>query len=133
MADLYRKVDELTYDKLIADTDPQPKVAHGIITKLGTAATYTRGTILARSSGSGGDGKLKILGTTAGTNETLTADCILAEDVDVGTSADAVAVVYVKGAFNSAELKVKTAYTITQDDLDALKERGCYTAAQPVA
>lgn len=133
MADLYDKVAEMSYDKLIADTDPQPKVAHGIITKLGTAATYERGTVLARSSGTGGDGKLKILGTTPDTNETLTPDCILADDTDIGTAADAVAVVYVKGAFNLSELKVGTGYTITQDDLDALKERGIYTADQPIA
>ena len=52
------------------------------------AATYKRGTVLALSAGTAGDGKLVILGSTATTNETLTANCILAEDVEVGTTAD---------------------------------------------
>ena len=36
------------------------------------AATYKRGTVLALSAGTAGDGKLVILGSTATTNETLT-------------------------------------------------------------
>ena len=42
--------------------------------------------MLALSAGTAGDGKLVILGSTATTNETLTANCILAEDVEVGTT-----------------------------------------------
>ena len=59
------KVGSMEYDKLIAGITPPVKVASGIITKLSAAATYPRGTVLCRSSGTGGDGKLKILGTTA--------------------------------------------------------------------
>ena len=57
------KVGSMEYDKLIAGITPPVKVASGIITKLSAAATYPRGTVLCRSSGTGGDGKLKILGT----------------------------------------------------------------------
>ena len=75
---LISKVDAMEYDKLIAGLDPSVKVASGVITKLSAAATYKRGTILARSSGTGGDGKLKILGTTAGETRPSppTASCV---------------------------------------------------------
>ncbi len=122
------KVDSMSFDKLIAGMTPPVKVASGIITKLATAATYKRGTVLCRSSGTGGDGKLKILGTTAASNETLTPDCILCDDEEIGTSADTNAAVYVAGCFNKDALIVSGNYTITQADIDKLRERGLYLA-----
>lgn len=122
------KVGSMEYDKLIAGITPPVKVASGIITKLSAAATYPRGTVLCRSSGTGGDGKLKILGTTASSNETLTPDCILCDDEDIGTDADANVAVYVMGCFNEDALTVGEEYTITQADKDALRERGIYLA-----
>ena len=110
------KVGSMEYDKLIAGITPPVKVASGIITKLSAAATYPRGTVLCRSSGTGGDGKLKILGTTAVENETLTPD------------ADANVAVYVMGCFNEDALTVDDEYTITQADKDTLRERGIYLA-----
>ena len=130
MKNLYSKVGDMEYDGLITDLSPEPIVRAGTIRKLGTAATLVRGTILARSSGSGGDGKLVVLGTTAGTNETLTADCILADDIDVGTSVDVNAAVYDMGCFDPAKLTVKSGYTITEADKDVLRERGIYLAAK---
>lgn len=70
------------------------------------AATYKRGTVLALSAGTAGDGKLVILGSTATTNETLTANCILAEDVEVGTTADVTALAYRTGHFARNKLAV---------------------------
>lgn len=125
---MYRMVDTMTYDGLISGLNPEVKVAPGTIRKLGTAATLVRGTILARSSGSAGDGKLVVLGTSAATNETLTADCILAEDVAVGTSADVVAPVYEIGCFDPDKLTVKSGYTVVAADKDALRSRGIYLA-----
>lgn len=122
------KIGSMEYDKLIAGMTPPPKVASGVITKLATAATYPRGTILCRSSGIGDDGKLKILGTTAGSNETLTPDCILCDDEDIGTDADANVAVYVMGCFNEDALTVDDEHTITQADKDTLRERGIYLA-----
>ena len=122
------KVGSMEYDKLIAGMTPPPKVASGVITKLATAATYPRGTILCRSSGTGGDGKLKILGTTAGSNETLTPDCILCDEEEIGTETDANVAVYVMGCFNEDALTVGAEYDITQADKDALRERGIYLA-----
>ena len=73
------------YDGLIVANEPVADVFTVTIRKEATAAaTYKRGTVLALSAGTAGDGKLVILGSTATTNETLTANCILAEDVEVG-------------------------------------------------
>lgn len=125
---LNRKVDEMSYDKLISGMNPPVKVASGVIAKLAAAASYKRGTVLCRSSGEGGDGKLKILGTAAASNETLTPDCVLCDDEDIDAAADVNAAVYVAGCFNPDALIVAEGYTITQTDMDKLRERGLYLA-----
>lgn len=124
MKNLYSKVGEMEFDGLITDINPAPIVRGGVIRKLGTAATLVRGTILAKSSGTAGDGKLVVLGNTAASNETLTADCILCDDVDVGTSDDVTVPVYVAGCFDPDKCTVKTGYTVAEDDKDHLRERG---------
>ena len=67
------------YDGLIVANEPVADVFTVTIRKEATAAaTYKRGTVLALSaSGTAADGKLVILGTTAASNEVLTANCIL--------------------------------------------------------
>lgn len=126
---LSRKVDSMEYDGLISGLTPETKVAGGTIRKLDAAATYVRGTVLAKSSS---DNKLVILGTTAATGETLTPDCILADDVEVGTTEDINVAVYDMGCFNPGKLTVKEGYTITEADKDALRVRGIsLTAASP--
>ena len=188
---LNRMVDTMTYDGLISGLTPEAKVKGVTIRKLGAAATLVRGTILAKSSGSAGDDKYVILGTTAApavqeaaatykdspdtavvagktyytrsgespnyvytpvadpvdTNiatyyeidtpavaaqdaEVLTADCILADDIYVGTSDDVNAAVYDMGCFDPAKLTVKSGYTITEADKDVLRERGIYLVAK---
>jgi hypothetical protein len=126
MSHLNRKVGEVEYDKLIAGVTPAIHVNSGVIRKLAAAAALVRGTVLAKSSGSAGDGKLVILGTTAVENETLTPDCILCDDMDVGTAADVNAAVFTAGCFNADALTVKTAYTMIEADKDKLRERGIY-------
>ena len=121
---LYSKLGDVEYDGLITDVLPEVIKRAVTIRKLGTAATLVRGTILAKSSGSAGDGKMVVLGNTAASNETLTADCILCDDVEVGTAADVIATVYVAGCFDKSKCTVKSGYTISEDDLDALRERG---------
>lgn len=133
MKNLYSKVGDMEYDGLITDLSPEPIVRAGTIRKLGTAATLARGTILARSSGSGGDGKLVVLGTTAGTNETLTADCILCDDLEVGTSVDETAEVYFSGCFDPDKCTVASGYTVTAADKDALRVRGILFKAASAA
>lgn len=126
---LNRVVDTMNYDGLISGLVPEVKVGGGVIRKLAAEDTLVRGTILAKSSGSAGDGKLVILGTTAATNETLTPDCILAEDVVVGTSVDVNAAVFEMGCFDPEKLVVKSGHTFSADEKDALRTRGIYLAA----
>ena len=127
--DLNEKIGSVTPENLFAGLDPRALTKTGILRKLGTAATLVRGTLLAKSSGSAGDGKLVIFGTTAASNETLTADCILAEDVPVGTANDEPALVYITGNFNEDELTLKSGASLTEDDRDALRVRGILLGA----
>ena len=122
--DLHEKLGAVTPENLFAGLEPRELKAAGVIRKLGTAGTLKRGTLLAKSSGSAGDGKLVIFGTTAATNETLTADCVLAEDVPVGTANDEAALVYITGNFNEDELILKSGASIAEADRDALRVRG---------
>lgn len=92
----------------------------------GAAATYKAGTALALSGGTAGDGKLVILGTAAASNETLTANCILAEDVEVGTDADVQALVFLSGHANANKLAVASSHTITAAEIEAFRAAGIY-------
>ena len=112
------------YDGLIVGNKPVADVFSVTIRKLGAAATLKRGTVLALSTGSGGDGKCVVLGTTAGSNETLTANCVLCDDVEVGTSADVTAIAYRTGKLNAGRLIVATGYTMTAADKEALRNGG---------
>ena len=101
----------------------------GTIRKLAEAATIKRGTILAKSSGTSGDGKLVVLGTAATGDEVLTANCILCDDVEVGTSDDMIVSVYLTGCFNTNKCIVADSYTMTEADKDALREGGIFFKA----
>lgn len=87
-----------------------------------------RGTVLALSTGTSGDNAMVILGTTAGGNETLTPDCILAEPVDTGDQAgDAlIGVAYRSGHFSRNKLVVKENYTFNAADEEELRKGGIY-------
>ena len=121
--DLNEKIGAVTPENLFAGLDPRALTKTGTLRKLGTAGTLKRGTLLAKSSGSAGDGKLVIFGTTAASNETLTADCILAEDIDVGTANDENALVFFQGYFNEDALILKSGASLTEADRDALRVR----------
>lgn len=111
------------YDGLIVANEPVADVLTVTIRKEATAAaTYKRGTVLA--AGTAGDGKLVILGSTATTNETLTANCILAEDVEVGTTADVTALAYRTGHFARNKLAVASGYTLKATDEEELRKAG---------
>lgn len=112
------------YDGLIVANEPVADVLTVTIRKEATAAaTYKRGTVLALSAVAG-DGKLVILGPTATTNETLTANCILAEDVEVGTTADVTALAYRTGHFARNKLAVASGYTLKATDEEELRKAG---------
>ena len=121
MAKYYENLGTCAPDNLIAGNDI-PLVSESGTIRSGQGA-LKRGTVLAISTGTTGDGKLVILGTAATpTTETLTAYGILADDVDATT--DAVAEVYVTGQFNKNALIVKAEYTIKTEDLMALRDGG---------
>lgn len=114
--DLYRKVGTSQPDNLITDIYPPTTVQAVKITKLAAAATYKRGTVLGEESG----GAIKILGTAGAT---LTAKYVLAEDTEIGTAEDAIAVAYRSGCFSPAHVIVADDYTMTAADKDALRTR----------
>lgn len=115
----------MNFDGLFTDVVPAVQVRGGIIRKQTTSAvTLKRGTILAKSYGTAGDGKLVILGSTAANNETLTPDCVLCDDVEVGTAADENVAVYTAGCFDPDKVTVAESYTISQTDKDNLRMRG---------
>ena len=129
MTNLSKKLGEMDFDGLLTDIKPAPEVRGGTIRKLSAAATLKRGTILAKSSGTGGDGKLVALGTTAVSNETLTPDCVLCDDVEIGTAAD----VYTAGCFDPDKVSVASGYSITDGDKDNLRMRGIVFKAAAAA
>ncbi len=83
-----------------------------------------RGTVLALSSSTS---KMVILGTEAGQGETLSANCILAEDVATGadtTAAGITAQAYRTGHFNRNKVIVADEYTMTLTDEENLRKGG---------
>ena len=112
------------YDGLIVANEPVADVFTVTIRKEAAAATYKRGTVLALPAGTAGDGKLVILGSTAATNETMTANCILAEDVEVGTTADVTVLAYRTGHFARNKLAVASGYTLRATDEEELRKAG---------
>lgn len=125
MKNLNESLGVVGYDELFYANTPVADVFTVTIRKEGTAAaTYKRGTVLALSTGTAGDSKMVILGTTAASNETLTANCILADDEDVGTSADVTVLAYRTGHFNRDKLIVKSGYTLKASDEEDLRNGG---------
>ena len=78
-------------------------------------------------------GKLVIFGTTAGEGDTLTADCILCDDVTVGTAADVKAPVYIAGCFDPDKLVIAEGATITEAVKDTLRTKGIILKAAAAA
>lgn len=123
----YEVMGEVKYANIWNSVDVPIITGLRTIRKLtGAAATYKAGTALALSGGTAGDGKLVILGTAAASNETLTANCILAEDVEVGTDADVQALVYLSGHANANKLAVASSHTITAAEIEAFRAAGIY-------
>lgn len=124
MTDLYGKLGKVEMDNLIADLTPKVETRGKIIRKVTEATVLKRGTILSKSAGENGDGKLVILGTEAEEGETLNPDCILCDDTETDGTADVEAVVYTAGCFNTGRVTVKEDYKMTEEDFDALRKYG---------
>ena len=129
--ELSKKLGEVEVDGLVTAIDPHIVIGAGVIRKASSGTLkLTRGTVLAKSTGTAGDNKLVVLGTAAsGDTETLTANCILCDDVEVGTSDDMIVSVYLTGCFNTNKCIVADSYTMTEADKDALREGGIFFKA----
>ena len=96
------------YDGLIVNNVPVADVFSVTIRKETAATVLKRGTVLALSgSGTAADGCMVILGTTAASNEVLSANCVLADD-----------------HFARNKLIVKNGYTMTATDEEELRKGG---------
>lgn len=127
---LSRKLGDMEYDGLIADLTPPMEVRGKTIRKLSAETELKRGTVFAKSSV---DNKLVVLGTAAATSETLTPDCILCDDIVVGTAEDVIATVYTAGCFNTNKIIAASSYTMTETDYDALRKYGIVFKAASAA
>lgn len=113
------------YDGLIVTNEPVADVFTVTIRKEARAkATLKRGTVLALSSGTADGGKMVALGTTAASNETLTANAILCDDTEIGTDADVEATAYRTGHFARNKLAVASGYTLKATDEEELRKAG---------
>ncbi len=121
MSKAYEKIETNKIDGLIVDINPPADVmAVKIRKEASAAATLKRGTVLALSMGTAGDGEYVILGTAAKENETLKANCILAEDVEVGTESAA----YRTGHFAKDKLIVASEKNFSATDKEDLRDVG---------
>lgn len=119
---LDENIGTVDYDGLIVTNEPVADVFTVTIRKeTSEKATFKRGTVLALS---GGDGKMVALGTTAGSNETLTANAILCDDTEIGTAADVEAAAYRTGHFARNKLIFSGEYTLKPADEEALRAAG---------
>ncbi len=95
----------------------------------GTAVTFTydasTGVVTCASAPAAGTDNVVV--TYDG--EVLTPAAILCEDLEVGTSTDENAAVYLAGCFDPDKLVVKTGYTVTEADKDALRNGGIFLKA----
>ena len=122
---LDENIGTVDYDGLIVTNEPVADVFTVTIRKeTSEKVTFKRGTVLALSSGTGGDGKMVALGTTAGSNETLTANAILCDDTEIGTAADVEATAYRTGHFARNKLIFSGEYTLKPADEEALRAAG---------
>lgn len=122
---LDENIGTVDYDGLIVTNEPVADVFTVTIrNETSEKATFKRGTVLALSSVTGGDGKMVALGTTAGSNETLTAKAILCDDTEIGTAADVEATAYRTGHFARNKLIFSGEYTLKPADEEALRAAG---------
>ena len=137
---LSEKLGEVEYDGLIAGVNPKKRVGPGVIAGPEAETTFVRGTVFAKSAK---DGKLHILGTEASGGDTLTADCILIEDVTMKASMDETVAVYLAGCFNPDKLTVKDSYYNMKEKIEpcmflveqaksAMLELGIMPKVQPI-
>ena len=128
MSNLNEEICKVDFDELVNSATPAPDVFSVTLRGVTVATKLKRGTVLAISDT---DVKMVVLGTTLKTTgsgetaktETLTANCILSDDVDAGT-ADTSAFAYRTGHFNRNSLIVADGYTLKATDEEELRKGG---------
>lgn len=128
MTKLNENVGSVEYDELINSAEPKADVFNVTLRAQAAETILKRGTVLALSDA---DNKVVVLGTSAKTfgegastkTENLTANCILSDDVTVGTK-DCIVVAYRTGHFNRNKLIVAEGYTLTHSDEEELRKVG---------
>ena len=122
---LSEKLGEVEYDNLIVGLTPPKRVGAGKIASTGRLDSLVRmirrpprSTLFPYTT------LFRSLGSTAASGDTLTADCILTDEVTVPATGDATTTVYLAGCFNPDKLVVKDEYTMTEADKSALRMNG---------
>lgn len=131
--ELVRNIGSVDQDNLIARLTPAAETFGVVIRRTEAETVIKRGTLLGKSSA---DGKLAVYGTAADTEseadteekdtntetEEITPFCILADDVTVDNTADAVGVAYRSGNFNRSAIITAEGYSLTDKDEDELRK-----------
>lgn len=131
--ELVRKIGSVEQDNLIVRLTPAAETFGVVIRKTEAETVLKRGTLLGKSSV---DGKLIVYGTAFAVEseadaeakdgkietEEITPFCVLADDVAVGATADAVGVAYRSGNFNRSAIITADGYTLTDKDEDELRK-----------
>lgn len=116
--ELNDKVGQMTYEHLFAGIEPPALVRGGVIAHGEEEQTIRRGTLLGKK-----DGKLYVYD---GTEEHGVPDCVLTDDVVVGTTYDENVTVYISGNFNGDALIMGGDRAITQADEDVLRTKDIF-------
>lgn len=116
---LNRTIGECIPDKLISDTK-HPLDASVVAISTGQKV-IKRGTVLKRNT----DESYVVLGSNESTGK---ANCVVSDDTDTGeTEGDVTGVpVYISGSFNSIGLIAAENYTLTQQDIQDLRDSGIF-------
>ncbi len=117
MKDLRNKLGEMTPDGLIYGIVPTAYADGRVIACADQEVTYLRGTLFGRSEANG------MISPYKGEEGTY-PDCILCDDVTVGTELALPVTVYTGGCFNGNRVTVAEGYALTIEDLDQLRMRG---------
>ena len=134
---LDENIGTVDYDGLIVTNEPVADVFTVTIRKEASAkATLKRGTVLALSSGTAGDGKMVALGTviTGAAGGELSAAAaalvatnavyILADETDTGTGTAVTATAYRTGHFARNKLSTDGSYTLVAADEEIMRNAG---------
>ncbi len=119
MGRLDKTIAEFGYDNLIVDTYPPADVF--TVTLSAGEGTLKRGTVLARSKA---DGTMSVLGSQAADGDSLTANCVLADDTPLDAEGTTDALAYRTGHFAANMLITKKDGGITAEDKEELRKCG---------